>query len=304
MGAMTLFVERYGADLSISRNTKAVCLRYPDGEEHRIGLYALSRILITEEINISSAVLYACETAQVSIILIPSRRKGNSINLFPYVNSNLKLRMAQYSAYFNESTRLSIARKVVVAKIGAQSLWLGRHDLTGDFEQAIARAQKASTHAILLGIEGSVAKEYFAQWRTLWHKKWGFKVRNRRPPRDPVNALLSLSYTMAGNYVGQMIGIYGLDLNLGFLHVPESNRPSLVLDVLEPLRPWIDQWIWQKVQEGLLSPKHFYQDKAGGCRLDKEGRQIFFPAWHDDAEKYLLMPMRDSLALMLRNLRR
>ncbi|MCK5716029.1 MAG: CRISPR-associated endonuclease Cas1 [Thiomargarita sp.] len=101
-----------------------------------------------------------------------------------------------------------------------------------------------------------------------------------------------------------MLGIYGLDLNLGFLHVPERNRPSLVLDVLEPVRPWIDQWIWQKVQdETLLNPTFFYQDKGNGCRLNKEGRQVFFPIWYDDAEKYLHAPIRDSVALMLKSIR-
>jgi CRISPR-associated protein Cas1 len=304
MGAITLLVDRRGAELSISQNTKSVCLCYPNGEKHRVGLYALCRIVISEDTSISSAVLYACETAQVSIILIPGRRKGNSVNLFPYTDGNSQLRIAQYRAYFDDSIRLSIARKVVEAKIRAQSLCLRRQHLDGDFEQAEEHIQKANDHATLMGIEGGVAKEYFAQWRTLWDKGWHFNERNRRPPRDPVNALLSLSYTMAGNSVGQMLGIYGLDLNLGFLHAPQSNRPSLVLDVLEPLRAWIDQWILQKVQEGLLTPKHFYQDKEAGCRLNKEGRNVFFPAWYNDAEEWLRAPMRDSVALMLGNLRR
>ncbi len=303
MGAMTLLVDRRGAELSISRNTKAICLRYPDGEVHKVGLYALCRIVISEETSISSAVLYACETAEVSIVLLPGRYKGTSINLFPFVESNSRLRRAQYQAYFDESFRLEMARKVVEAKISAQSFWLIQHGLDGDFESALADLEKTSDYASFLGIEGGVAKEYFAQWRSLWGKAWGFNERNRRPPLDPVNALLSLSYTMAGNTVGQMIGSYGLDLSLGFLHVPESNRPSLALDVLEPVRPWVDEWIWQKIQDGLLTPKHFYMDKGRGCRLNKEGRGRFFPAWYNDAEVWLRAPIRDAVALMLGNLR-
>ncbi|RKZ53776.1 MAG: CRISPR-associated endonuclease Cas1, partial [Candidatus Parabeggiatoa sp. nov. 3] len=65
-----------------------------------------------------------------------------------------------------------------------------------------------------------------ASWRTLWDNAWGFKERNRRPPRDPVNALLSLGYTLAGNSVGHLASRYGLDLALGFLHIPSRNRPS------------------------------------------------------------------------------
>lgn len=304
MGAMTLLVDRRGAELSISQNTKAICLRYPDGGVHKVGLYALCRIVISEDVSISSAVLYACEMAKVSLILLPAgRRKGGSVNLFPFVESNSRLRRAQYQAYFDESFRLELARKVVKAKISAQSFWLREHGLDGDFESSLVDLERAGDYASFLGIEGGVAKEYFAEWRSLWNKSWGFKERNRRPPLDPVNALLSLGYTMAGNMVGQLVGSYGLDLSLGFLHVPVSNRPSLALDVLEPVRPWVDEWIWQKMEEGLLSPKHFYLEKGRGCRLNKEGRGRFFPAWYNDAEVWLRAPIRDAVALMLGNLR-
>lgn len=131
---------------------------------------------------------------------------------------------------------------------------------------------------------------------------WGFKERNRRPPRDPVNALLSLGYTLAGNSLGQMVSTYGLDVSLGFLHAPLSNRPSLMLDVLEPVRPWIDQWLWLKVHSGLLTPKHFSQSNEYGCRLNQEGRGLFFSAWYDEAESFLRAPMRESLALLLKTL--
>jgi len=223
--------------------------------------------------------------------------------LFPHVECNSKLRIAQFRAYFDDAIRLSIARKVVTAKIRAQAHWLNHHNLNGDFEKSERQIEKARDNATLMGIEGSVAKNYFAEWRRLWGKGWHFQERNRRPPRDPVNALLSLGYTMAGNMVGQMVGSYGLDLSFGYLHVPQSNRPSLALDVLEPIRPWVDHWLWQKMQDGLLSPKHFYQNKEYGCRLDKQGRSAFFPAWYDEAEQWLQAPIRDSLALMLGSLR-
>ncbi len=178
-----------------------------------------------------------------------------------------------------------------------------KYNLKHDFSSAQNKINHAFDNATLMGIEGSVSKNYLAQWRTLWDNAWGFKERNRRPPRDPVNALLSLGYTLAGNSVGHLASRYGLDLALGFLHIPSRNRPSLALDVLEPVRPWVDHWLWQKVQDGLLTPKHFYQTKDNGCRLDKQGRNLFFTTWYDDAEPYLRKPIRDSLALMLGTLR-
>ena len=96
------------------------------------------------------------------------------------------------------------------------------------------------------------------QLRQARDKPWHFKERNRRPPRDPVNALLSLSYTIIGNSIGQLATIRGLDVSLGFLHIPLKGRPSLALDLVEPVRPWVDQWLWQNIQKTeLLTPKHF-----------------------------------------------
>ena len=155
-----------------------------------------------------------------------------------------------------------------------------------------------------MGIEGNVSKEYLSQWRKLWSANWKFKERNRRPPQDPVNALLSLSYTMAGNLVGQRLTHYGLELAVGFLHIPQRNRPSLALDVLEPVRPWVDEWLWQQVQGGLFTPKHFYQTKENGCRLDKKGRSIFFSSWYSEAEPFLEKVIRDSVAELLVMLRK
>lgn len=303
MGAMTLLVDRHGAELSLSKSAPIVHLRYPDGEHHRVGLYALQRILIYGDMNLPTALVRAADAAAVNIVLLPRRSKGNTVHLFPHVNSQFKLRLAQHRAYFDEKVRLSVAQKMVEAKIQAQAFWLSHHKYSCDFSKALAEVQRAPNNASLMGIEGSTSQKYLAGWRTLWNETWGFKERNRRPPLDPVNALLSLSYTMAGNSVGQLLSTYGLDVGLGFLHVPQSNRPSLALDVLEPVRPWVDQWLWQQIQEGLLTPKQFGNTKELGCRLDKAGREAFFPAWYDKAEPWLQTPMRNSLALLLKILR-
>ncbi len=304
MGAMTLLVDRRGAELKVNRG-HTVCLSYPDGYRHRVGLYALRRILIYGEINLSSSLLRACNTAEVSVILFPGRGKGDNINLFPNNNGHSKLRQAQYRAYFDNDFCLDLARQIVSAKISAQSLWLNHHNLNCDFSSALSLAKTANSNASLMGIEGSVAREYFSKWRSLWNEDWGFNERNRRPPRDPVNALLSLGYTIAGNQVGQLLSSYGLDLSLGFLHIPHNNRPSLSLDLLESVRPWVDEWLWKFVQsDGLLIPSQFTQTEENGCRLNHTGRSAFYAAWYDNAEVWLLKPIRDNIAMLLRNLRK
>jgi hypothetical protein len=107
------------------------------------------------------------------------------------------------------------------------------------------------------------------------------------------------------NTVGRWLSVYGLDLSLGFLHIPHNNRPSLSLDLLESVRPWVDEWLWKFVQsDGLLIPSQFSQTEENGCRLNHTGRSAFYAAWYDNAEVWLLKPIRDNIAMLLRNLRK
>ena len=87
-----------------------------------------------------------------------------------------------------------------------------------DLQRFRLAADEAADLSILLGVEGAAAARYLQAWRGLWGGEWGFKGRNRRPPRDPVNALLSLTYSMAQGPVGRLALRHGLDPALGFLH--------------------------------------------------------------------------------------
>ncbi|MEN9847979.1 MAG: CRISPR-associated endonuclease Cas1 [Pseudomonadota bacterium] len=113
-----------------------------------------------------------------------------------------------------------------------------------------------------------------------------------------------MGYTLAGHSVGQMVGARGLELGLGFLHAPYRGRPSLALDVLEAVRPCVDEWLYQQVTAGLLTTQDFFMEKEGACRLEKEGRGRFYAAWFDEAEDFLKNPMRDSFAVLLNALRK
>ena len=102
--------------------------------------------------------------------------------------------------------------------------------------------------------------------------------RNRRPPRDPVNALLSLTYVISGGEIRRAILQRGLDPALGFLHASQSGRESLALDILEPLRPEVDLFVLTLLDSS-LNLKHFTTNDQDGCLLNKKGRSAFFKAW-------------------------
>ena len=130
----------------------------------------------------------------------------------------------------------------------------------------------------LRGFEGAAARAYFAGLAGVFAPSLNFSGRNRRPPRDPVNVCLSLSYTMLHVHAVQSCVTTGLDPLLGFYHRPAFGRESLASDLIEPLRPAVDLWVWELLRSRNLREDHFTLDK-GACLLGKAGRAIFYAAW-------------------------
>lgn len=303
MSAMTLLIDHKEAQLTLE-GTGVVCIRYPDRPPVRVGLHGLQRLIISGDIALGSRLLRACAEAGVGLVLVPARGRGAAVNLFPAPAATLHLRHAQHCGFADAARRLPLARATVVAKIGQQQVWLEAQGTGANLSRFQTEARQAADIGSLLGIEGAASARYFAAWAGLWEAPWSFPGRNRRPPRDPVNALLSLGYTLALGYVGRLVAARGLDPGFGFLHTPQAGRPALTLDLLEPVRPWVDQWVWERLQsEGLLTPAHFTLSSAEGCRLNQEGRARFYAAWHQQEDRWLRTPARHALAILLNGLR-
>ena len=153
----------------------------------------------------------------------------------------------------------------------------------------------------LLGLEGAAARAYFAGLSGVFEPSLNFTGRNRRPPRDPVNVCLSLSYTMAHVQAVQSCITAGLDPLLGFYHRPSFGRESLASDLIEPLRPAIDLWVWELLRSRTLREEHFSLDK-GACLLGKAGRAIYYAEWEKNSTPWRrwLRAQCQSLARSLR----
>jgi CRISPR-associated protein Cas1 len=130
----------------------------------------------------------------------------------------------------------------------------------------------------LRGREGAAARAYFGGLAGVMPPALGFAGRNRRPPKDPVNVCLSLGYTLLHLQAVQSCMVAGLDPLLGFYHRPAIGRESLASDLIEPLRPAVDDWIWKMLRDRTLREDHFSLDK-GACLLGKAGREIYYAAW-------------------------
>ena len=202
--------------------------------------------------------------------------------------SGVDARRGQYRLFELPGVRLQLAREVIRAKIHNQRVMLMRN---GDVPDRVAnmmasfRDSTESAHSLtgLLGIEGSAAALYFEQFESMLKQRdnWKFdwRGRNRRPPRDPVNALLSLGYSMLAKELTGVCHSVGLDPFLGFMHQPRYGRPALALDLMEEFRPLVaDSVAISLINRGELGPEDFIRG-ANGTFLNDRGRKPFWEAW-------------------------
>ncbi len=300
---MTLVVDRRGASLELAARN-VIVLREPDQAPTRIGVRALSSVLLHGEVSLSTGVLRALAENGVSLVTLPVRGARSAAGFtIPSLRLPL-LRHAQHRACADPPRRLEIARRCVLAKIEAQRATLSACGCTAESATYVGEVAAASTIPALMGCEGASAREYFHAWGAAWRSPWRFIGRNRQPPRDPVNAMMSLGYTLALSGVERQLGRLGLDLQIGFLHGIARDRHSLALDVLEASRPAVDLWIWTLCREGAIVPEQFTDSPQEGCRLDKDGRQSFYRDWFARGLDVAERPARHLIAGIVRELRR
>ena len=202
--------------------------------------------------------------------------------------SGVDARRGQYRLFELPGVRLQLAREVIRAKIHNQRVMLMRNGDVPDRVTSLMASFRDATESArdltaLLGIEGSAAALYFEQFESMLKQKddWKFdwRGRNRRPPRDPVNALLSLGYSMLAKELTGVCYSVGLDPFLGFMHQPRYGRPALALDLMEEFRPLIaDSVAISLINRGELGPEDFIKS-ANGMFLTDKGRRPFWEGW-------------------------
>ena len=215
---------------------------------------------------------------------------------------NVEVRAAQYRASFDDGARLRFARDLVAAKITNQRTllrrnWRGdedtRKEVLGRLNASRKMAGGASAIDELMGLEGDAAATYFRAFAALLAPPdaaaggegatgltpFRFEARNRRPPTDPVNAMLSLAYAMLTRHLTVALAAVGLDPYRGLFHAPRYGRPALALDAMEPFRPIIaDSVVLTAVNTGEVSAGDFVTGVAGTA-LATAGRRRFIGAF-------------------------
>ena len=203
------------------------------------------------------------------------------------VHKNVQLRIRQYETATHEREAVLIARQLISGKIRNGRTFLRRHlgsdhkPLLDKLDRYRRKAEATTTLASLLGVEGMAAKEYFSGLFDLLRGRHDFDVndRNRRPPRDPVNAVLSFSYALLTKELTVVLQSVGFDPMLGVFHQPRYGRPSLALDLAEEYRPLIaDSVMLTAFNNGELSSDRFLE-RAGAVTLTGPGRAAVIAAF-------------------------
>jgi len=218
-------------------------------------------------------------------VVLPGRGRGAAVHIGAALGNTIEPRIAQHQAGGDPAAAVKIARRLAAGKVHAQAELRARLDpeeadsrrLRQQQDQSLEHLLTASDNATIMGLEGAAAAAWYAWLAERIPAQWRFTGRNRRPPRDPVNALLSLGYTLLGTEMLRAVQIRGLDPALGFLHGVLPGRESLVLDLIEPLRPSVDLIVLGLLDH--LLPTQFSYSARNGCRLNKHGRGQFFRAW-------------------------
>jgi len=307
MSGMALVVDRRGATLE-EGNHQTVVLRHADGTRERIGMRALSAVVMNGDVMVSTHMLRTLAENGVALVMMPVRGQSQCIGFTCLPHRMAGLRHAQHMTYANMPQRLALAKQIVLLKISAQAKLvdhLGGCTPLDNIQQAV---QCAGSICELMGVEGGFAQSYFARLAEMLPDTWRFSGRNRRPPRDPFNALMSLSYTLAQSALGQLALRHGLDLEVGFLHGIQNSRQSLALDLLECARADMDGWLLGLAipPDGLqprIHPEDFSDNLADGCRLSKQARELFYRLWFSQGQQLALHAARPGLACVLRALR-
>lgn len=289
----TLYIDRKSADMHSQRGV--LSLHTVDGKKQHLPLKMIDQIVIHGAVVTDTGTLGALADAGIGVALLTGRQGRRQASIIGGYGNDVRRRLAQYRAHLDPYASTSIAACILKRKLANQQRFLMQAlHKRPDQRHALLKGQNALrdlrrklaeggyTLGQLRGLEGAAAAAYFAAYRHLFAKSLGFDARRRRPPPDPVNAALSLGYTLLHAEAVKILHGAGLDPYLGYLHEPAHGRESLAADIIEPMRPKFDALVWWMFRKRVLTADHF-NVTGDACLLGKAGRGKFFSAYETQA---------------------
>jgi len=300
--AQPFYVQEQGARIGKSGETLEAWLKDKKLGEAR--LFETSHVAIFGNVQVTTQALSAALDVGIPIAFFSMGGwfKGLAQGL---PHKNIELRQAQYRVAFDEGRSLALAREFIAAKIrNCRTLLMRNHPApptatVNQLAQSAKDALKVEGAANLLGVEALAAKLYFGAFNGMIKVRgpgengWTFDFvhRNRRPPRDPVNALLSYAYALLAKEFTVTAILVGFDPYLGFFHRPRYGRPSLALDLMEEFRPLIaDSVALNVINNGVLTPDDFIRRGPAAAMTDT-GRKKFLRAYEARLDTLITHPI-------------
>lgn len=291
-------------DAYLSKDGMNVVVSVKSQEIFRIPIINIEGIVSFGYMGASPGLMKLCTDNNVSLtFLSPNGRFICRIQ--GQTKGNVLLRKKQYKLSEQEDWALHVAQIMIAGKIQNQRSVLRRFIRDYGNNQQVEEAANAldnfkrntrlSTDKLsLMGIEGMAANKYFEVFPSLLTQQidqFPFGGRSRRPPKDAVNAMLSLAYTLLTNDITAALETVGLDPYVGFLHTLRPGRASLALDMAEELRAYMgDRFVLSLINRRQISPSDFFYQGEQGVTLTDDGRRTFLTAWQTRKKETIIHP--------------
>lgn len=300
----TLYITR--PDCYLHKERETVVIQQGDAKLAQFPMLALQNILCFGQVGVSPALMAACLESNVGLSFFTEFGKFQA-QVVGMPKGNVLLRRTQYRWADDAEKAVSVARLMVAAKVGnCRAVLLreqrnhGDHDDLARAVRALAALLRNIRHASsipqLMGLEGEAASVYFGVFAHLLRAPgFDFCGRVRRPPADPVNALLSFAYVLLASECASALAGVGLDPYVGFLHQDRPGRKSLALDLMEELRaPMADRFVLTLINRGQVKSTDFVTEASGAVRLTEDARKALLTAYQERKKETLRHPYLDE----------
>lgn len=301
----TLYITSENSYLSLDGENIVI---YEDTQElGRVPLHNLEGIVSFGYRGTSPALMGACADRNISLCYLTPQGKFLA-RVTGKIRGNVVLREQQYASSNNEQVSLEIAKNCILGKVYNARWVLERasrdHSMQIDVEHVKKASEMLKNSLVLIknstskdelrGYEGKAASIYFEVFDELilqQKKDFVFQGRNKRPPLDKMNAMLSFAYTLLTNMVTSALECVGLDPCVGYLHTERPGRYSLALDMMEELRAVLaDRFVLSLVNKRMITSKNFTQKENGAVLLDEDGRKIILTEWQNRKKETITHP--------------
>lgn len=290
----TLYVTTQGAYVHVDHHTLKV---EAEGKTLlQVPTHHLGAVVCFGRVSVSPAAMAQCAADRRDLVFMSRSGRFRAKVIGP-TSGNVLLRLAQHQAYQSPERATAIARNIAAAKIQNSRLLLMREarqtdqsaseaalrSAAGELADAVVALPQAASLNEIRGNEGYAGAAYFSVFNHLIRvtdAAFHFNGRNRRPPRDPINAVLSFLYALLQAECAAACEGVGLDPQVGFLHAIRPGRPSLSLDLMEEFRAFLsDRLALTLINRRQLQAQHFTETLGGGVSLNEEGRKTVLIAY-------------------------